>query len=55
MNPIDPGTALRMLSGGMEGREGICEWSDGRRVRLLMHILGRPVTVTVSQGAVSTV
>jgi transcription antitermination factor NusG len=55
MNPIDPGTALRLLSGGMEGREGICEWSDGRRVRLLMHILGRPVTVNVSQGAVSTI
>jgi transcription antitermination factor NusG len=54
MNPIDPGTALRLLSGGMEGREGICEWSDGRRVRLLMHILGRPVTVTVSQGAVTS-
>lgn len=55
MNPIDPGTALRLLSGGMEGREGICEWSDGRRVKLLMSILGRPVSVTVSQGAVATV
>lgn len=54
MNPFEPGTALRILSGGMEGQEGICEWSDGRRVRLLLHILGRPVPVTLSQRAVST-
>ena len=55
MNPMDPGIALRLLSGGMEGQTGICEWSDGRRVRLLMHILGRPVSVTVSQGGVAAV
>lgn len=54
MNPIDTGTILRLLSGGMEGQTGICEWSDGRRVKLLMSILGRPVSVTVSQGAVTT-
>lgn len=55
MNPIDPGTCLRLLNGGMEGREGICEWSDGRRVKLLLSILGRPVSVTVSQGSVVSV
>ncbi len=55
MNPIDPGTCLRLLSGGMEGREGICQWSDGRRVRLLLELLGRAVTVTVSQGSVTAV
>lgn len=55
MNPIDPGTCLRLLSGGMEGREGICEWSDGRRVKLLLQILGRPVSVTVSQAAVASI
>lgn len=55
MSPIDPGTCLRLLTGGMEGREGICEWSDGRRVKLLLQILGRPVSVTVSQGAVASV
>jgi hypothetical protein len=52
MHPIDPGTCLRLLSGAMEGQEGICEWSDGRRVRLLVHILGRSAPLTVSQGDV---
>lgn len=55
MSPIDRGTALRLLSGGMEGREGICEWSDGRRVRLLLSILGRAVSVTVSQASVASI
>lgn len=52
MNPIDVGTSLRLMTGSMEGHTGICEWSDGRRVRLLLSILGRNVPVTVSQGAV---
>ena len=50
--PIPAGTVLRLTGGAMEGIEGLCEWSDGRRVRLLMTILGRPVAVTADRAAV---
>jgi transcription antitermination factor NusG len=52
MNPIDPGQSLRVLTGSMEGHEGICQWSDSRRVRLFMTILGRQVPVTVARSGV---
>lgn len=55
MNPIDVGTTLKLLTGGMEGHEGICTWSDGRRVKLLLSLLGRQVPITVSQSAVEVV
>lgn len=49
---LEVGTAQRMLAGGLQGQEGICTWSDGRRAKLLLSILGRPVSVTVLQSLV---
>lgn len=34
------GTSARLLGGPLGDMSGICEWSDRRRVRLLMEILG---------------
>ncbi len=51
-NAIEVGSAQRLLTGALEGQEGICTWSDGRRARLLLSILGREVSVTVKQSAV---
>lgn len=52
---ISVGTPLRLIDGPMPDLTGICQWSDGRRVRLLMQMLGRPVTVTVAQSAVEAI
>ena len=59
-DPLAVGVCLRLLSDTMTGSdrqpvEGICEWSDGKRVRLLMTILGRSVPVTVAQAAVEVI
>ena len=46
---------LKLTGGPMEGIEGLCEWSDGRRVRLLMTIFGRSVAVIADRAAVERV
>ncbi len=54
-SPIDVGTCVRLLSGSMEGHTGICEWSDGKRIKLLMSILGRAVPVVVACASVEAI
>jgi transcription antitermination factor NusG len=46
------GTAVGLVTGPMAGLRGICQWSDEARVRLLLSLLGREVSVTVSRAAV---
>jgi transcriptional antiterminator RfaH len=48
--PIPCGTKVQLASGAMIGLTGICLWSDGKRVRLLLEILGRGVAVTVPRA-----
>jgi transcriptional antiterminator RfaH len=50
--PLAVGTSVRLLSGPMEDLTGICEWSSGKRVGLLMQILGRSVVVAADRTAV---
>lgn len=38
--PIAPGSSVRIGAGPFADQSGICLWSDHRRVRLLMEILG---------------
>jgi transcription antitermination factor NusG len=45
--PLVAGSRTRLLDGPMADLTGICQWSDAKRVRLLMDILGRTVLVTV--------
>ncbi len=52
MPPIAPGTRTRLTAGPMADLAGICTWSDGKRVRLLLEIMGRAVSVTVPRLAV---
>ena len=54
-NPIPAGASVLLASGAMIGLTGICQWSDGKRVRLLMEILGRGVAVTVQRASVEAV
>jgi hypothetical protein len=49
--PIDAGSTVRLLTGAYD-LTGICEWSNGRRVRLLVEILGRTVPMTVPRESV---
>ena len=49
------GVRARLVDGPMGDLSGICVWSDHRRVRLLMEILGRSVEVTVPRGQVRQV
>jgi hypothetical protein len=44
-----------LASGAMVGLTGICQWSDAKRVRLLLEILGRTVPMTVPRAAVDAV
>jgi transcription antitermination factor NusG len=53
--PFEVGATARLLDGAMAGRTGICTWSDIRRVKLLMHILHRPVWLTVARERVEAV
>lgn len=46
---IPVGLMTRILDGSLADRKGICQWSDTRRVRLLMNFFGRgevPTTIT---------
>ena len=49
---IDPGTTVVVKRGPLVGHEGICLWSDGRRTRLLMQVMGGSVQVTFSRSAI---
>jgi transcription antitermination factor NusG len=49
---LPPGSNARLLEGPLADIAGICQWSDGRRVRLLLSLLGREVVVTVPRTAV---
>lgn len=54
--PLFPaGVTARLMLGPMADLSGVCTWSNGQRVKLLMHILGRPVSVTVAQSSVEAV
>jgi transcription antitermination factor NusG len=53
--PIPPGASVLLASGAMVGLTGICQWSDGKRVRLLLEILGRGVPVTADRADVVAV
>ncbi len=50
--PIKAGTPVAIASGPFGGRTGICTWSDGRRVRVLLEIMGRTVPVPMPQALV---
>jgi transcription antitermination factor NusG len=49
------GALVRMLDGPMSSFEGVCDWSDGQRVRVLLSLFGRDCPITVDQDAVETV
>lgn len=46
------GAAVRMVAGPFESFEGICTWSSGHRVRVLLDILGRNVPVEADRADV---
>jgi transcription antitermination factor NusG len=48
--PLGEGVAGRLVAGAMADRVGICEWSDAKRTRLLLSILGREVRVEVPRA-----
>jgi transcription antitermination factor NusG len=53
--PLDVGSSARLLSGPMAELVGIVAMSDGRRVRLLLEIMGSLVPADVEQAAVEPV
>jgi transcription antitermination factor NusG len=46
------GQALRVAVGPYAGLDGVCVGSDGRRVQIVLGLLGREFGVTVGQGQV---
>jgi transcription antitermination factor NusG len=49
------GSLVRMTEGPMDRFEGVCDWSDGQRVRVLLSLLGRDNPVTVPTAWVEPV
>jgi transcription antitermination factor NusG len=46
---LQPGTVVRLVSGPLRGHTGtIVSWNSNERIRLLVHLMGRPLAVTVS-------
>lgn len=52
--PLPVNTAIRAMVGGAD-LTGVCTWSDGRRVELLMKIMGRDVLVKLKQADVEVI
>jgi transcription antitermination factor NusG len=57
---LEQGSKVRVLTGPMadameQDLLGICEMSDGKRVKVLLQIMGRAVSVTMAQSAVEVV
>lgn len=46
-------TLARVKDGPLADLDGICTWSDGRRVKLLLQFLGRPTLVEVAQDGIT--
>jgi transcription antitermination factor NusG len=46
------GSLVRLTAGPMSSFEGMCEWSSGHRVRVLLSLFGRDCPITVDQTAV---
>lgn len=49
------GALVRLLDGPMASFEGVCDWSDGQRVRVLLTLFGRHCPITVDQAAIEPV
>lgn len=49
------GSALEIVDGPLADRAALCEMSDGKRVSLLMWIMGREVRISAPQAAVRPV
>ena len=49
---VPPGTPVRLIAGPMADLSGFCEMSNGKRVRVLLNLMGRAVSVTLSQSAI---
>jgi hypothetical protein len=50
MLPMVDGVTARLLAGALADRVGISEWSDAKRTRLLLTIMGRELRVTVPRA-----
>jgi transcription antitermination factor NusG len=46
------GTLMRVTDGSFTSFEGICDWSDGQRVRLMLAMFGRPCPTVFDQTMV---
>lgn len=51
-DPLKAGQLVRVLTGSMVDLTGICEWSDSKRVTLLMQIMGRPTKIRIDRADV---
>ena len=49
---IIPGSRIRLTAGPVATAEGVCLWSDARRVRFLMEVMGRTVETDAAPGDV---
>jgi transcription antitermination factor NusG len=48
--PMDEGAPVRITGGAFADRFGVCDWSDAKRVRVLLSIMGRDVPLDVERA-----
>ena len=52
---VRPGAVCRLLDGPMVNLTGVCAWSQGDRIRLLMNLLGGQATISVQASSVEVI
>jgi hypothetical protein len=52
---IQPGTTVKVTSGHFEGKQGICSWSNAKRVALLIDALNGKLEISFARDSVELV
>lgn len=53
--PIMSNEVVRIAQGYLAGHEGICQMSDGDRIKVLLDVMGRQVSVSVGRAQVEKI
>ena len=52
---FSPGQRVELTDGPFQGQQGVCRWTSGKRIALLLNVLGNETLVHTSTAAVQAV
>lgn len=52
---IQPGALVKVITGHFEGKEGVCSWSNAKRVALLLDVMNGKLEISFSRDSVEVV